>query len=490
MISLSAPDSPLLAGPVEEEVVGYPHASAVLLDQVRIPFLGRVRRPAVLHLDDPEGLADRRQHELIRVPPQHAVGPTSWISMAKMDPQLAHHVRKIEALHDYVKMFEHTQKVANSGLDAILSLGWCIISTWIKPEYVDARGYMCVTDMSFRFAGERGVDGAEHDERVVEAEGHRDDWVRPVLERQGGLVQADEAPRPQDTGLDIETSTYARGGGMPLPHDQITSITISNGCWYDKKGEDVCICIYTFGYVREVDLGEGHRPVFVRTRSSEYAVHLAWAALDKLGYHFVNVHNAFNFDLKHMAACAAELGQASRLLEKKRLGNFWSGVFMTLTRGCMFVDSMCTAMKTSRPGPVVLIRTRSCIQEAIADNVGMMVFCVQQSVCMASGMCLDLSATSGPDERRIEGGLALDPIPGVYKGVRLLPHGQEPHETGLDLPEGCGGMPIGDLLVNDAPMVMRTKDVYLGIVRGGPVILSAVIRKFISERKATRANGD
>ncbi|RYP50713.1 hypothetical protein DL768_003857 [Monosporascus sp. mg162] len=68
-----------------------------------------------------------------------------------MDPQLADHVRKIEALNDDVKMSELTQKVTNSGLDAILSLGWCIISTWIEPEYVDARGYMCVTDVSFGF---------------------------------------------------------------------------------------------------------------------------------------------------------------------------------------------------------------------------------------------------------------------------------------------------------------------------------------------------
>ncbi|RYP85482.1 hypothetical protein DL770_005040 [Monosporascus sp. CRB-9-2] len=157
---------------------------------------------------------------------------------------------------------------------------------------------------------------------------------------------------------------------------------------------------------------------------------------------------------------------------------------------------------------------KSCIQDVIADNVGMMVFCVQQSVCMASVMCLDLSATLGSDERQIEGGLVLDPVPGVYKGVVTIdgnswygtimselgifvdrcassPTVQGSHEKmGVDLPEGCGAMPIGDLLARDASMVMNIKDVYLSTVRGGPTILSTVIRKFISERKTARANGD
>ncbi|RYP50712.1 hypothetical protein DL768_003856 [Monosporascus sp. mg162] len=333
----------------------------------------------------------------------------------------------------------------------------------------------------------------------------------PCSNGRAGLCKPVTLPDLKIAGLEFEASTYARGGGMPLLHDHIISITTSNGGWYDKKGEDDRICIYTFGYVMEVDLGEGHRPVFAKTRSSEYAAHLAWAALDKLGYDFVNVLDTFNFDLKHMAVCAAGLGQIARFLEKKRLGNFGSGVFMKLTRGCMFVDSMYTAMKTPRPGQwssfglaymglgparvgrqgahhVQRLTTfasvdESCIQDATADNVGMMVFCVQQSVCMASGMCIDLSATSGSDERWIEDGLMLDPVPGVYKGG---PHGK----MGVDLPEGCSAIPIGDLFVNDAPMGTRTKDLYLCIARGGPTILSTVIRKFISERKTPRANGD
>ncbi|WYZ36462.1 hypothetical protein EsH8_XV_000015 [Colletotrichum jinshuiense] len=100
-----------------------------------------------------------------------------------------------------------------------------------------------------------------------------------------------------------------------------------------------CVCIYTFGYVS--------KDVFVKVNSSTQALQLAYTTLEKMGYGFIN---AFNFDIKQMAVAAADVDKFSHLIEKKRLGNFGSGMFMKLTSGCMFVDSIYTAMKTSRPG--------------------------------------------------------------------------------------------------------------------------------------------
>ncbi|RYP66497.1 hypothetical protein DL771_007757 [Monosporascus sp. 5C6A] len=254
-----------------------------------------------------------------------------------MESQLAGYVRKIETLNNDVKMFELAQKATNSGLDAILNLGWCIISTWIQPELiVTADVHLPELEsvlLNFDLDEPGSVVGMMPSTtnelwklRAIVMIGYG-----PFSDGRPGLCKPTKPPDTKIAGLDIDASTHARGGGMPLPHDQIIGITILNGCW-------------------ELDFGEGRRPVLVKARSSRHAAHLAWAALDKLGYDFVNIHNAFNFDLKPMAACIAELEQISRLFEEKRLGNFGSGVFMKLMRGCMFVDSMYTAMKTPRPG--------------------------------------------------------------------------------------------------------------------------------------------
>ncbi|CAO2654873.1 Nn.00g116060.m01.CDS01 [Neocucurbitaria sp. VM-36] len=55
-----------------------------------------------------------------------------------------------------------------------------------------------------------------------------------------GLKDPMKLPKLLIMGLDIEVSTYARGGEMMLPHDDSLNITISNGDWY------------TNGYVRNI----------------------------------------------------------------------------------------------------------------------------------------------------------------------------------------------------------------------------------------------
>lgn len=520
-----------------------------------------------------------------------------------MDAELVEHVVALDTITSDVEMYKLVPKVTNSGLDRIISLGWCIISTWMESEHASAREHMCVSNLSLRFGKGKmrlivvaDVYLPEHESVLLNIDSDDPGSVvglvpttdnelwklraaaiigyGPCSNGRPGMSPPVPLPPLTVAGLDIEVSTHARGGSMPLPHDPIISIVISNGCWYDKKGQDVCVCIYTFGKLSKPELGEGRDPIFIKANSSAHAVEIAYATLDKLGYDFVNIHNGFNFDVKHMAACAAGVESISHLFNKRRLGNFGSGMFMKLTNGCMLVDTMYTAMKTSRPGQwssfglahmggvmdlppkldvggmeiresddydvtdMLVYNSRdsdlhawlakemnlcemltmfasvdkSCVQDSISNNVGIMVFCVQQSVCISSGLCLDLSSTSDSDERRIEGGLVLDPVPGVYKGVIMI-DGNSLYGTimselgifvdrcassptlvglsqkmGVQLPTTADTLQVGDISTNDAAVVMRTKSVYLGIVRGGPTILSTVIKMFIRERKIAREN--
>ncbi|RYP54113.1 hypothetical protein DL768_001115 [Monosporascus sp. mg162] len=498
-------------------------------------------------------------------PPEGASQDPPTTPYANVDPELGQYVKRIETLNNDVRMFEFTQKVTNVGLNRIMALGWCVITTWIKPDYVDSKSYMCVSDVSFRFG--KGdirlivtvdVHLPDHESVLLNIDSDEPGsvvgfvpsmsnelWKLRAVAMIGygrcsngrpGLCKPMKLPDLKIAGLDIEVTTHTRNGAMPLPHDRIISITISNGCWYDERGEDVCVCIYTFGHVRQLELGDGRKPVFIKARSSEHAVHLAWAVLDKLGYDFVNIHNAFKFDLRHMAACSAGLDEIGRLFEERRLGNFGFGSFIKLTRGCMFVGSLYTAMKTSKPGQWssfglahmanklglpekldvdgMMIEARddydmtdmltyncrdsdlhawvakeltmcerltmfasvdkSCIHDAIA-NVGMMVFCVQQSCSIPflastrASIMIDGNSLYGIIMSEL--GIFVDRC-ASSSTVQGLSH----------------RMPVGDLLVNDRSLVMKTRDMYLGIVRG-PTILST-IKKFIDERKIAKANGD
>lgn len=172
----------------------------------------------------------------------------------------------------------------------------------------------------------------------------------PCSDGKPGLFKPMEPPNLMIAGMEIEMTTHTRMGSMPLLHDDKISITISNGAWYDKTGSDVCVCIYTFGYVAERFFEGGRKPVFLKANSPSHAVELAYVTFDKLGYDFINVHNAFNFDIKHMTATAKTTDSNSHLFEEKRLDNFEAGMTTKLTDGCMILDTLYTAMKTSRPG--------------------------------------------------------------------------------------------------------------------------------------------
>ncbi|KAI1167043.1 hypothetical protein F5B18DRAFT_519261 [Nemania serpens] len=63
-------------------------------------------------------------------------------------------------------------------------------------------------------------------------------------------------------------------------------------------------------------------------------------------------------------------------------------------------------------------------------------------------------------------------------------------KIGIDLPEGSFGIVHGDIIADKDVILMRSKDVYLAIVRGGPTVLSTIIKRMVEDRKVARANGD
>ena len=150
-------------------------------------------------------------------------------------------------------------------------------------------------------------------------------------------------PKLAIIGLDIEVSTMGRQDGMPLPHDPIISVVISNGGWYDKQFPDKCYILYTFGYHNEVEWEAGRHPVIMKMTDSEELVERVYGFLDAISPDFVSIHNGFNFDLRSLAASSVFSNVVGHTFEERRLGNVGVGVFWSLTNGTMIVDSMYTS---------------------------------------------------------------------------------------------------------------------------------------------------
>ncbi|KAL2357356.1 hypothetical protein BJ546DRAFT_947622 [Cryomyces antarcticus] len=127
----------------------------------------------------------------------------------------------------------------------------------------------------------------------------------PYASRGTGLKEPMQTPKLSVIGLDIEVSTIRRGDGMPLSHDPIISIVISNGGWYDKQFEDKCYIIHTFGYCNKIEWENGRNVLITRVDNDEEAVRQTYETLNMLCPDFVNIHNGFNFDLRCLAAASA-----------------------------------------------------------------------------------------------------------------------------------------------------------------------------------------
>lgn len=409
-------------------------------------------------------------------------------------------------------IYEIKETLNNADMVRLMHAGWVIISSWIDNPVkvpVDAES-VCVYGISFRMgrnnerlivaadivvvAPKNVIPNVDADEpgsvvRIVPSTSS-EMWLMRLASIAGfgpgsgggpGTLPASPSVPFSIVGLDIEVSTHARRGGVPLPHDDIISITISNGGWHDESVEDVCFCIYTFGFHRDIKLETGRRPTFIKAGTSANAVVKAYEVLNALSPDFVNVHNGFGFDMKHIASHCALTDGLCHTFERRRLGNTGTAIWWRLKNGISFVDSMydidkylrkdwpsislasvasilglppkldasemmvensesydvtemliynardsdlhawvVKSMRTCERYFMLAGTSRSTIWDAIAGNTGQMMFCFQESTAMSLDLSLDLSRSSNVDEREFEGGFVLDPKPGCYKGVVVI----------------------------------------------------------------------
>lgn len=411
-----------------------------------------------------------------------------------------------------LSIYEIKERLDNVDVIRLMNAGWVIISSWIDnptkiPSDVEV---LCVYGISFRLgrnterlivvadisvtSPKSVIPNVDADEpgsiiKIVPSTSS-EMWLMRLSSIAGfgpgsgggpGPVAASPSVPFSIMGLDIEVSTHARQGGVPLPHDDIISITISNGGWHDDLAEDVCFCIYTFGFHRHVELETGRTPTFVKAHTSAGAVLKAYEILNALSPDFVNVHNGFGFDMKHIASHCALTDQLSHTFERRRLGNTGTAIWWRLKNGISFVDSMydidkylrkdwpsislasvasilglppkldasemmvenselydvtdmlvynardsdlhawvVKRMRTCERYFMLAGTSRSTIWDAIAGNTGQMMFCFQESTAVSLGSSLDLSRSSNVDERDFEGGFVLDPKAGCYKGVVVI----------------------------------------------------------------------
>lgn len=411
-----------------------------------------------------------------------------------------------------IKLFRMMNRLDNYDMRRLMDAGWVIIAGWIdNPIRIPIQiGTVCVNGICFRIA--RGIE-----RMIVEANIYVDvpstvienidadepgsvnkmlpstaneSWLMRLSSMAGfgpgsgggaGVVAAINPPKFSIVGLDIEVSTFARNGKMPLPHDDMISIVISNGGWHDDDIEDVCYCIYTFGYHRDIELDNGRKPIFIKAKSSTHSVEIAYEILNSLSPDFVNVHNGFGFDLNRLATHSALSSKIAYTFEDRRLGNTGEATYWRLPNGVMFVDSMydvdkyqrgdwpsislaslatilelppkldvddmmieasenydvtqmlvynardsdlhawvCRSLKMCDRYFILAGTSRSPIWDACAGNTGYMMFCLQASVALSRNLYIDLSRSAGSDERDFEGGFVLEPKPGCYKGVVVI----------------------------------------------------------------------
>lgn len=523
-----------------------------------------------------------------------------------MDPFTGMGMISLSCSQTDMLMYRVLDKLTNTQMDEALLMGWVIISSWINPEDMVKDEPEYVSNISFRLAKENmrlivtadlyiplfpdsilNIDSDNPGSAVAVVPSQSNElWKLRMASIAGygpcgapgpGLKKPMNLPDLMIVGLDIEVTTFTRKGKMPLPHDDIISITISNGGWFDKRYDDICICIYTFGSCKPNLIVDGREVTLVKVNSGAEAVLASYRFLEAINPDFVNIHNGFGFDLKHMAAVCAEMDGISDTFEERRLGNVGVGIFWRLPYGIMCIDSMYYTDKTARKDWVSISlghmaneldlppkldsgtmmidpmkdydltqmivyncrdsdlhaliprhadmkmpeficslagASRSTIWDSIANNTGLMDFCVLQSTAMAAGVCLDLSRTVGTDENGFEGGFVLEPVPGCYKGVIQIDgnslYGSLMAKVGIfidrcarsntvpgleskmdaKMPAAMEKMEVGDVIENADVVGMRNEDGYMAVYKGGPTMLSVVLDEIINLRTQAKKNGN
>ena len=118
------------------------------------------------------------------------------------------------------------------------------------------------------------------------------------------------------------------------------------------------------------------------------------------------------------------------------------------------------------------------------------------------------------DDRRIQGGHVITPVPGCYRGVvvidanslypSLMRHmgifidrctsaasvASLEAKIGTKLPETCHGMRNGDVIVGSGMVVMRTMYGYIAVIKGEPTMLSEIIEMLTTLRREAQREGN
>lgn len=219
---------------------------------------------------------------------------------------------------------------------------------------------------------------------------------------------------------------------------------------------------------------------------STEAVEKAYEILTLLSPNFVDIYNGFHFDLDRMSPHAACSSKIACTFEERNLGNRGTKTYWKLPNGTMVVDSMYYVDKYPRNDwtsislatvarelglPPKLDADEMMIKRSDSYDVSSMLtyhirdadlhmwvieelqgalqvlrargqveiialgrhrrfdgphdFCEGSSVAMSMNMCLDLSTTSGADDRDFERDFVLEPKPGCYKGKGRCGHRRE-----------------------------------------------------------------
>lgn len=88
-----------------------------------------------------------------------------------------------------------------------------------------------------------------------------------------------------------------------------------------------------------------------------------------------------------------------------------SDLYAWLAKNILMCERLCTLAGISR----------GTIWDAIANNTSVMMFCLQQSMALKTGLVLDLSRNiSVLDDAKYKGGFVVTSKPGCYSGVAML----------------------------------------------------------------------